>query len=304
MVEAKVAVLLAAFNGEEYIASQLASLFSQEGVDVHVIVRDDGSSDGTLDVVRAFAKRFPDQLNLTGPDNFEGGSAGRNFFALLQNPLVAEFDYIALCDQDDIWGPLKLASAVTKMQRSDAAAYSSNLIAFDSAKQKSWFITKSGEMQKFDHLFQSASAGCTYVLDRRAIAAVQTKLAKSAMPLPRILSHDYVIYAVCRSQGLAWVMDDDSHIFYRQHSSNAFSAMPGLKGLWQRWALASNGWFGENINCVAKMLQDDPEATAIYGRLRRLSLKDRVWLARHCGEFRRRRRDQIFLAIAILLGKL
>lgn len=48
----KVLVLLSSYNGEKYLNEQLDSLFAQEGVDVHVLIRDDGSSDNTILVVK------------------------------------------------------------------------------------------------------------------------------------------------------------------------------------------------------------------------------------------------------------
>jgi rhamnosyltransferase len=304
MTDPKVAVLVATFNGEKFIESQLASVFAQVGVDLHVIVRDDGSVDGTLARVSEYQEKFPTRLTILGEDEYEGGSAGRNFFALLSGLSANDYDYVAFCDQDDIWAPVKLAAAISRMRVSDAAGYSSNLIAFDEARQKSWFIRKSGAMRPLDFLFQSASAGCTYVLDRRAVMAVQSVLEMCELPLPRILSHDYAIYAICRARGLRWAMDNSAYIFYRQHSSNAFSALPGVRGLWQRWKLAQDGWFGCNIACVAKLLVDDPTASLVFDRLARLTLADRLWLAAHCHQYRRRRRDQAFLAIAILLGQI
>jgi rhamnosyltransferase len=300
----KVAVLLAAFNGEKFIASQLASVFGQVGVDIHVIARDDGSSDGTVYELRSFQKAMPGRLTILDDDKHNGGSAGRNFLAILQQLSEHDYDYFALCDQDDIWNPVKIVNAIHCMRSSNSAAYSSNLIAFDDRKQRTWFIHKSHPRRQFDYLFQSASAGCTYVLDRRAFAIVQSVLKKNTLTLPRILSHDYLIYALCRSHGLRWVMDDASYIFYRQHDSNAFSAMPGMSGLWQRWHLARGGWFKQNIMFVTKLLPDDMMASAISDRLENLTLTNRLWLATRCHQFRRRRRDQILLAITILLGRL
>jgi rhamnosyltransferase len=304
MFNPKVAVLVATFNGEKFIASQLASLFGQVGVDVSVIVRDDGSTDSTLEQVVLFKERFPNKLDVRGSDEYVGGSAGRNFFALLRGLTASDYDYVALCDQDDIWSPVKLVSAIRKMEESASAGYSSNLIAFDETRQTCWFIKKSGAMRELDYLFQSASAGCTYVLSRQAVVTIQSALDNYERLPPRILSHDYVIYAICRANGLRWIMDDAAYIFYRQHDANAFSAMPGLWGLWQRWRLAREGWFGKNIACVAELLVDDPQATAVFERLTRSTFADRLWLAMQSRHYRRRRRDQLLLATSILLGQI
>jgi rhamnosyltransferase len=300
----RVAVLLATFNGEKFIASQLASVFGQVGVEIHVIARDDGSSDGSVAALRSYQNAMPSKLTILEDDEYDGGSAGRNFLAILQQLSEHDYDYFAFCDQDDIWNPVKLAAAIDGMRSANSAGYSSNLIAFDDSQQRAWLINKSHPMRQFDYLFQSASAGCTYVLDQRAFAIVKSVLRENKIELPRILSHDYLIYALCRSHGLRWILDDASYIFYRQHDSNAFSAMPGMRGLWQRWNLARGGWFKQNIMFVTKLLPDDVMASAISDRLENLTLANRVWLAMRCHQFRRRRRDQILLAITILLGRL
>jgi rhamnosyltransferase len=303
-IEPKIAVLLATFNGDRFVGSQLSSIFAQRGVDVHVFVRDDKSSDNTIDEVVAFSDKFADRLTLLPDDDDEGGSAGRNFFALLRNVDFTKYDYIALSDQDDVWEPTKLISAVESLRINDASCYSSNLIAYDEATMRSWFVRKSGDMCAFDYLFQSASAGCTYVLNNEASALVQRTLREKSCALPTTISHDFVIYAICRSHCLKWTMDRRSYIFYRQHSSNVFSAMPGWWGLWQRWRLACRGWFRENILFLDSILDDGHEARKILARIRRFNLRDRFWLATKCRHFRRRRRDQIFLAITLLLGAL
>lgn len=298
----KVAVLLATFNGADHISQQLASLFSQLDVDVHVIVRDDGSSDATLEKLSVCAEQYPDQLSIVCSDGVEGSSAGLNFIALLKMVVVADYDYFALCDQDDVWAPDKLRAAIRKMDDTQSSGYSSNLIAFDNGKMKSWIVNKSSEQRKFDYLFQSASAGCTYVLDRSAVTHVQKAFANPIGTLPRSLSHDYVVYAICRSAGLRWYMDYEAYIFYRQHMSNVFSALPGVGGLWARFKLTKSGWYRENIGVVSKLVKSDTDSNAIFKRFDRFTFMDRLWLAMNCSNFRRRRRDQALLAVIIFLG--
>ena len=57
-----VIVLLSAYNGEKYIAEQLDSVLAQEGMDVRIQIRDDGSTDGTLQILEQYRSRFPDRI--------------------------------------------------------------------------------------------------------------------------------------------------------------------------------------------------------------------------------------------------
>ena len=53
-----VTVLVSTYNGQKYLSKQLDSLISQVGVDMKIIVRDDGSSDGTRQILRNYAQTY------------------------------------------------------------------------------------------------------------------------------------------------------------------------------------------------------------------------------------------------------
>lgn len=93
----KVQVLLSSFNGERYIQKQLDTIFAQRGVEVSCIVRDDGSSDRTVQIIKNYQKK---QLAL---QLIEGENLGwrRSFMELLR--LAEKADYYAFADQDDEW---------------------------------------------------------------------------------------------------------------------------------------------------------------------------------------------------------
>lgn len=106
-----VAVVMSTYNGMPYVGEQIQSVFSQEGVDVHLFVRDDGSSDGTVEYLRGLEEKG--ELTL-----FTGGNLGvvGSFIELLGR-VPAEFEWVALCDQDDVWRPDKLARAVAALSQ-------------------------------------------------------------------------------------------------------------------------------------------------------------------------------------------
>lgn len=99
------AVLLAAYNGMQWLPEQLDSILSQVGVDVTVYVSTDRSSDGTYAWVCDVADTDPRVVPLTYGEVF--GGAAKNFFRLLRDVDLEPFDYIAFADQDDIWLPDK-----------------------------------------------------------------------------------------------------------------------------------------------------------------------------------------------------
>ncbi|MBO5622082.1 MAG: glycosyltransferase, partial [Butyrivibrio sp.] len=54
-----ISVLLSTYNGESYLREQLDSIFSQIDVEVHLVVRDDGSKDNTIEILKEYAEKYP-----------------------------------------------------------------------------------------------------------------------------------------------------------------------------------------------------------------------------------------------------
>lgn len=201
----RTAILLATFNGAEWIDAQLLSITSQRHEDWHVFLRDDGSSDQTIAI--AVARLPPERLTILSAASGPTGSPAGNFFAALGQLALDEFDYICFCDQDDVWAPDKLYRAIACLTSSGAAAYSCDLIAFNNVTNVAWYIDKSQPVARWDYLFQGASAGCTYVLTRAAAALVQQKTRPLLEAFPKSRSHDWLTYAICRSHSMEWFMD-------------------------------------------------------------------------------------------------
>ena len=107
----RVQVLLSSYNGEKYIQKQLDTIFAQKGVEVSCLVRDDGSSDGTLQVLRAYQEQEP-RLQWVQGENL---GWRKSFMELLR--LAGEADYYAFSDQDDEWFEDKLLTGVGMLEQ-------------------------------------------------------------------------------------------------------------------------------------------------------------------------------------------
>ncbi|TQE98389.1 MAG: glycosyltransferase [Spiribacter salinus] len=95
-----VSVVIPCYNAERWVARAIDSVLAQEGVTVEVIVIDDGSTDGSVDVLR----RYEDRIHWeTGPNR--GACAARN-----RGLALARADYVMFLDADDYIGPELLAS--------------------------------------------------------------------------------------------------------------------------------------------------------------------------------------------------
>ena len=101
-----VSIIVATYNGEKYLAAQLASIASQTYNDIEVIICDDKSTDNTVQIIKDFAENnknvsyYINEQNIGVNKNFENGF------------LKAAGDYIAIADQDDIWLPNKIEEQI------------------------------------------------------------------------------------------------------------------------------------------------------------------------------------------------
>ena len=106
-----VQVLLSSYNGEKYIARQIDSILAQESVDIHLLIRDDGSKDGTRAILSDYESRFPERIKVVTGDNL---GYKKSFLTLIR--LAGDYDYYAFADQDDYWLSDKESSSIAEME--------------------------------------------------------------------------------------------------------------------------------------------------------------------------------------------
>lgn len=295
-----VLVLLATYNGAPWLDELLDSVFGQSGVRVSVLASDDGSRDATLDVLQRHVDAGR-ALGILPQGRTVGGGACANFIRLLREAPLDGVDAVALCDQDDLWLPGRLERAFATLQRSAAAAYSSDAIAFwaDGRRRP---LGKAHPQRACDYLFEPAGPGCTYVLSAPLARRLQAEFNDRPDRFVGLGYHDWLIYAYARAHELPWTIDPEAGVLYRQHDSNELGANFGIEGVMRRWGRLTSGWFRGQVLSIAKLLPRD--AYGVTTRLERFSLLDRLWLATHAKNLRRRPRDQLALATMLLLGVL
>ena len=203
-----VCVLMSTYNGSKYIKRQLETLFNQKNVQVSILIRDDGSADDTLQIIK--------EINSSKIELIEGNNLGfaESFWSLIK--IENDYDYYAYCDQDDIWHEDKLYSAVKKIENYNMPAlYTSDVIAVDenetAIKKNAFNVTKT--LTYADSLIKSVLPGCTFVSNK----ALKQKLAKYN---GFMISHDWTTYIIANITGCV-VFDPVPHINYRLHGNNA-----------------------------------------------------------------------------------
>ena len=120
----RVLVIMSTYNGEKYVREQINSILMQKNVEVSVLVRDDGSTDGTLEVINGLQD---DRITVLNGENM---GCEASFFELLMH--CKGYEYYAFSDQDDIWLEDKLARAIGMIGSSDTPVlYCSNQMLVD-----------------------------------------------------------------------------------------------------------------------------------------------------------------------------
>ena len=207
----KVVVLLSTYNGGTYLAEQLESLAAQRNVDVEIFVRDDGSTDETMNILNEWQSKGA--LKWYSGENM--GSAG-SFMDLLYNSPDA--DYYAFCDQDDVWFPDKLQRAVRMLKENGdgnvPALYFSAQTLVDSNKNVIGHYIPKRLFTFGESLLRNPAAGCTMVFSRDF-----RNLIVREKP-DYVHMHDMWLYMVCLAVGGVPLFDPTPSMLYRQHSKN------------------------------------------------------------------------------------
>jgi rhamnosyltransferase len=292
----RVAVLLAAYNGEKWIANQIVTIVHQKGVDVHIYVSVDLSTDDTFKIVCDLAKNHSEMTILPYGQRF--GNAAFNFFHLLLSVPIENYDYIALADQDDVWHEDKLFSAIDLLVKKNADGYSSNVVAFWKSGKKR-LIKKSFSQKSYDYLFEAPGPGCTFVLRKILGIGIKKIMIEKKDVLLNMKVHDWFIYAYARSRDFKWIIDSNHYIEYRQHEKNEVGANVGPKAFILRTKLMLAGYGIFQVMYMINILNlgENSFVKRWYGK-NRVNL---LLLALNAGQCRRSKKDQIFFFFMCIL---
>ncbi|RON77851.1 glycosyltransferase [Pseudomonas fluorescens] len=298
----RVAVLLAAYNGMQWIEEQLASILGQSAVDVTVYISVDASTDGTEVWCADFAEQHANVFLL--PTGARFGGASRNFFRLIRDVDIATYDYISFADQDDIWHSDKLQRAICILRERNVDACSSNVTAFWE-DGRTHLLNKAQPQTRWDFLFEAAGPGCTYVLTTSLVRAMKQSMLAQWDRLQSVSLHDWYCYAFARSHGYRWYIDPRPSMDYRQHQNNQVGANTGLSPMIARYKTIHDGWWFTQVALIARLVGrgDDPFVAA-WLALRRWQLIRLSFSAWRC---RRRVRDRVLFFLicwaTALIGK-
>jgi rhamnosyltransferase len=281
----KIAVLLAAYNGHNWIQEQVRTILCQKNVIVKIFISIDLSNDDTYQICSKL-EREEKQIVILPYGNIFGGAA-KNFYRLIRDVDLSHFDYVSLADQDDIWDSSKLQYATRIIEQDDLDGYSSDVIAFWKSKREK-LVKKSFPQKKFDYFFEAAGPGCTYVLKKQSIQKFKNFLIVNWEYISLVELHDWMIYAYFRSQDMKWKISNKPLVSYRQHEHNQFGSNTGLKSYLIRFNKIKTKWYRKEVQKIIYLLNENSDQD--------ISLK-RFFLLKNFWYLRRRPRDAIFLLI-------
>jgi rhamnosyltransferase len=302
----RVTVLLATHNGIRWLPEQLQSIIDQSDIELTIVALDDGSTDGTRDWLLAQARMIGRKIRVLPVMEPSGGSAA-NFFRLLTLVYADTDSYIAFADQDDIWVQGKLARHIALLRNGVHDGVSSNITAF-SPRGRRTLIRKNFPQRKFDYVTESPGPGSTFVITSRLATLVAEQLGDPESPAASADFHDSLIYAIGRSAGLSWHIDEMSTVDYRQHDDNVMGSNVGLRSALARLNMIRSRWHrsqalvhaSAGIRVAQGQIRDDLEhlVDLLLGR----GLRNRLALARMAPQLRRRPRDQWIIGFLIAIG--
>ena len=214
MNKKKIVVLLSTYNGEKYLKEQIDSILNQKSFhQIDLMVRDDGSNDGTIEILKSYEEKYPERVQVNYKENI---GYINSFFELIRG--AEGYDYYALSDQDDIWLEDKIETAV---EVCESSAYNGPLLYGSSSFLVNDQLEIMGETQKnlrgitWDNLLiQNFFPGHTQVFNDALC-----KMLKAEVDCSKIYVHDFWITYMAFLHGKA-IFDNQSHTYYRQHGTN------------------------------------------------------------------------------------
>jgi len=294
----KIAVLLASYNGVNYIKEQIDSILNQREVGVTIFISDDLSTDKTVEYLQDIYKDFKNIVYL--PSGLKFCGAGKNFFRLIRDVDFSSFDFISFVDQDDTWYEDKLIRAIKTIEDKQLDAYSSNVLAFWE-DGKEMIINKSNSQARYDYLFEAAGPGCTYVLKKDLAIFLQKFICDNWEDVNKVELHDWFIYAFARENNYKWHIDEKPSMRYRQHASNQVGANDGLKAKLKRLKKVFSSSYRYEIIKILKALNlEDKYSFSKY--IINKSYLNNLLLAKYSFDFRRDKKEKIFLFILFIFG--
>ena len=225
---AMVTLLMALHNGAAYLPEQLQSLLAQTHSEWRLAVRDDGSTDGSSELMDDFARYFPPGRVAFLRGKRIGHVAG--YLSLLAQQSDTP-GWLAFADQDDVWLPERLANGLEYLSQANGPALTAARVLRVASDLSGPRVTGFANPRPSfaNSLVENIAPGNTILLNPAAavllVQAARRVLAAGVLPV----AHDWWAYQMVMGLGGVVLFDPRPALLYRQHGANAVGANAGLR---------------------------------------------------------------------------
>ena len=301
-------ILMGTYNGQAFLAEQLLSIENQSHKNWRLVLSDDGSTDDTLVIAKAFQEKWgSDRLEI-----HQGPKQGfcKNFLSLACDPGIKE-DFYAFADQDDVWMVDKLSIALAYFNSENNAdlprVYCGRTQLVDEHLKVLGYSPLFALPLSFRNaLVQSIAGGNTMVFNQGA-----KELLEKAGFLD-VVSHDWWVYQLIKGAGGVVFYDPEPTILYRQHNGSQVGRNDSFSAKINRLVYVLSGRFKtwNSINYAALLTvkhllsKDNQNILHTYGKFRGAKFRDRVRLLEVCGLYRQTWQGTLSLWLATIMNKI
>lgn len=222
-METPVDIVMTTYNAAEFLREQLDSIVGQQYSHWNLLISDDGSTDGTLDIIQDYQDQHPGRIvNVTSTESFHNVS--RNIEYLFGQTTAP---YVMVADHDDVWLPHKVGLTMNAMTKAEGACPQEPCLIYTDLEvvdagltqmdPSYWHYSHLNPTKRLPELlFQNVVTGCTMMVNR--------SLLEKAIPFPsEIFLYDWWMALVAAAFG-SLVSVPQATIRYRQHGTNMVGA--------------------------------------------------------------------------------
>ncbi|MEO6307312.1 MAG: glycosyltransferase family 2 protein [Nitrospiraceae bacterium] len=253
----KVIVLLATYNGAEFLSEQIQSIQGQAISNWTLLVRDDGSEDNTRDVLEKLATK--DKRIRCIQDTRGCLGAARNFGELMRVAWVEGADIVFFSDQDDVWLETKMMEQIAALDKMENSYGRDTpiLVYSDLEVVDRWLQPIDRSFMRYQGLTHEAQSPVRVLLTQNFVTGCATvinrSLLKLAVPLPAdVVMHDWWLALCAAACGQIGHLPS-STLRYRQHDSNQIGAQRIL-AMMNPLSLRTRRWWKEGGSRLFKSI--------------------------------------------------
>jgi len=306
-----IVILMAVKDGARNLRDQLESIAAQSHQNWQLLISDDGSTDGSDQIIEEFSQQGHQVKLLNGPRQ----GAAANFMSLIRAlpEHAPQGCWLAFADQDDVWLPEKLTLGIASIQAKPSPIHPTLYCSrswITAADLSGWKLSMPRPRPPGfrNALIQNIAAGNTILLN-----SAGTRLVTSASrEVDQVVMHDWWTYQIMAGAGGDIVHDDTPTLLYRQHGANHVGANNSISAKGRRFFMLLGGrfriWNDVNIQALqqssAHLTATNQALLDTFTDMRSSPLPTRLRVLRRLGLYRQNRASTLSLWLAAILRKL